>query len=63
MSPENKRLIFIILVSDGYTLALLLKCNFYYTTKSIKKIKDNKQIVKVIIFNIYFITNNYLLYL
>jgi len=55
MSPEDKRLVFITLASDGYTLALLLKCNFYYTTKFIKKIENNKQIVKVIIFNIYFI--------
>ena len=43
MSPEDKGLVFMILVSNGYTLALLLKCNFYCMTKSVKDSGDNEQ--------------------
>jgi len=42
MGPKDKGLVFVTLVSDIYTLALLLKCDFYCTTKSVKETGDNK---------------------
>ena len=43
MSPGDKGLVFVTSVSNGYTLALLLKCDFYCTTKSVKESGDNER--------------------
>ena len=43
MGPKDRGLVFVTSVSDSYTLALLLKCDFYCATKTVKETGDNER--------------------